>query len=320
MNILLVDDSEDYRELTDALLNDAGYANVAGAASAKDAFQFLHLDDGAAAPAPLDLILLDIVMPEVDGIEACARIRNDIRYVDVPIIMLTALGDTDSLAHAFVAGANDYVTKATDRVELVARVRSALKLKAEIDRRKARERELVDFFAGWGDRHAGAWIDDATGLLSGEIGEAYLTAVTEHGTERVSIIAIAVDRLDAFRIARGEAATRTMLGRVADAIRRTEATIGVVAGSYRNGLIFLVVPELSAAAAQALADTLRSRVAQLHLANPEAIVADHVTASVAVTTGRIRSRADRVALLTRAITTAQAATAKTGDCVVAADI
>ena len=320
MNILLVDDSEDFRDITDALLNDAGYPDIANAGSAKEAFDILHLDDAAAAPAPADLILLDILMPGIDGIEACARIRNDSRYVDVPIIMLTNLDDIDSLAKAFVAGANDYVTKTNDRVELLARIRSALRLKGELDRRKARERELFDFIANWGDRHAPTWIDDATGLLRGEIGEAYLTATSEHGTEQASIIALAVDRLDAYRASRGEAATRDMLSRIAHAVQRTQASIGAVAASYRNGLIILVVPELNASAARQLAEALRSSVSRLRHANPEAIAADHITASVAVTTGRVRSGPDRVKLLTRAIQTAQREGAKGSNSVVAIDM
>ena len=120
-------------------------------------------------------MLLDIVMPEMDGVEACARIRNDPRYADLPIIMVTSLDDMNSLANAFVAGATDYVTKPVNRVELVARVRAALRLKQELDRRQARERELLTFLSSWGDRRASLLIDEATGLFVGEAAEAYLT-------------------------------------------------------------------------------------------------------------------------------------------------
>src|SRR5258707_12820886 len=87
-----------------------------------------------------DIVLLDTMMPEMDGIEACARIRSDARYADIPIIMVTSVDDIDSLANAFVAGASDYVTKPVNRIELLARVRAAPKLKGEPDRRPARER------------------------------------------------------------------------------------------------------------------------------------------------------------------------------------
>src|SRR5580704_11047819 len=143
MRILITDDSEDGRELTEAMLVAAGYPDITAAASAADAYRFLGIGGPATQlPPVVDLILLDIMMPVIDGIEACARIRSDQRYSSVPIIMVTSLADTDSLANAFVAGATDYITKPVNRMELLARVRSALKLKSELDRRQAREREL----------------------------------------------------------------------------------------------------------------------------------------------------------------------------------
>jgi PleD family two-component response regulator len=313
MNILVVDDSEDSREITEAALYTAGYRDITSAGSAAEAYQFLNLQRPASPAPPVDLILLDIVMPDVDGIEACAHIRNDTRYVDVPIIMVTMMGDTDSLANAFVAGATDYITKPIDRVELLARARSALKLKAELERRLARERELLEFLSTWGDRRASMWIDEPTGLLVGEIAEAYLTAATDQPESEASIIALAVDRLDMIRVTRGEPAARFVLGEVAHAVQRTAATIGVLAAAYRNGLIVLVLPGFDMSAARRLGETLQSAVARLKIANSEAIAADHVTASVAVTNSRIRSGADRVNLLTRAISTAHKTATNGGD-------
>ncbi len=92
----------------------------------------------------------------------------------VPIIMVTSLADMDSLANAFVAGATDYITKPVNRVELLARVRSALKLKAELDRREAREPSCCSSMSSSGERRASNWIDEATGLFVGEVAEAYL--------------------------------------------------------------------------------------------------------------------------------------------------
>ena len=66
--------------------------------------------------------------------------------------MVTSLDDMESLASAFIAGANDYITKPVNRIELTARVRAALKLKSELEQRRAREQELLGFVSGWGDR------------------------------------------------------------------------------------------------------------------------------------------------------------------------
>ena len=318
MRILVVDDAEDSRDIIEAALLSGGYDDIATTASGWEAIKFLDVGSDSNGAPTADVVLLDIMMPEMDGIETCARIRTDPRYVDTPIIMVTSLDDMDSLSNAFLAGANDYISKPLNRIELIARVRAALKLKAELDRRQARERELLKFLSNWGDKHATTWIDESTGLFVGELAEAYLTAVTErHPDELMSVLALAVDRLDVIRLAQGEAAVRMILTQVARAVRQTAASIGMVAASYRNGMITVVAPELGAVPARSLGEALHNAVAKLGIANSEAIAADHLTASVAVATGHVRSGIDRVDLLTRAIASAQGAATAGGNCVVA---
>jgi PleD family two-component response regulator len=317
MRILVVDDSEDFRDLTEAALLSAGYTDVITADSAWEALKILDIGGTADQLLPIDLVLLDIIMPEMDGIETCARIRNDPRYGDLPIVMVTALDDMDHLANAFVAGATDYLIKPINRVELVARVRAALKLKAELDRRQARERELLSFLSSWGDRRAGLLIDEVTGLFVGEVAEAYLTAACGfESDELISIVAVTLDRFDIYRSAHGEAAARGVLAEVSRAVRRVAATIGIVAASYRNGLIILVAPEIETKSARELGETLRTTVAKLHLPNSESVVSNYITASVVAITGRVKQAVDRVQLLTQAISKVQDATAAGGDRVV----
>ena len=124
MSILVVDDSEDGRDVAEAMLVSAGYPNVTTASSATEAYRFLAIGGPPTlAPSPVDLVLLDIMMPDIDGIEACACIRKEERHSDVPIIMVTALDDTNSLANAFVAGASDYITKPVDTERLLSLLR-----------------------------------------------------------------------------------------------------------------------------------------------------------------------------------------------------
>jgi phosphoserine phosphatase RsbU/P len=321
MQILVVDDSEDALDLAEATLLSAGYTEVFKANSAAAALAILDVGRSTDEDSAFDLVLLDIAMPVMDGIETCARIRNDPRYVDLPIIMVTARDDTDSLANAFVAGATDYVTKPVNRTELVARVRAALKLKAEFDRRQARERELHAFISSWGERCAARWIDEATGLFVGEAAEAYFSAVTgRHGVETISILALSLDCYDAYRSAHGEAASQSMLAQVAQAVRRITEAIGVVAAAYHNGTIILIAPEVGARSASELGETLRATVSKLCLPNSESVVSDHVTASVAAITGRVRRGIDRVQLLTQAIAKLQDAAGAGGNRVVALTI
>ena len=318
MRILVVDDSEDSRDLTEGALLSAGYADIVMASSGWEALKILDVGRNTEEKPAVDVVLLDIVMPEMDGVETCARIRNDPRCADLPIIMVTSLDDMNSLSNAFVAGANDYVTKPVNRVELVARVRAALKLKQELDRRQERERELLSFLSNWGDRRAGLWVDETTGLFVGEVAEAYLsTACGCRSGEEISIVAMMLDRFDLYSATNGDAAARGVIAEVSRAVRRHAATIGVIAASYRNGMIILVAPEVGTKAARELGEKLRATVAKLHVPNSELVVSDYVTASVAAITGQVKRAVDRVHLLTQAIAQVQDAAAAGGDRVVA---
>ncbi len=318
MRILVVDDTEDSRDLTEAALLSAGYNDIVLASSGWEAIKILDVGRSTETHPDFDVVLLDILMPEMDGVEACARIRNDPRYGDMPVIMVTALDDMDSLANAFVAGATDYITKPVNRVELVARVRAALRLKQELDRRLERERELLNFVSNWGDRRTGALIDEATGLFAGEAAEAYLMAASGSGNADVmSVLAVMLDRFDMFRTANGEGAARSVLAQVARAVRRLAANVGIVAAAYRNGTIVLVAPELAANCARDLGETLRATVAKLRLPNSEAVASDYITGSVAAITGQVKRASDRVQLLTQAISRAQDASGEGGNRVLA---
>jgi sigma-B regulation protein RsbU (phosphoserine phosphatase) len=141
MKILIVDDQPDNIFLVQRMLEKADFKELYTASSVKAAFNFLGFY-GEPAQAPIDLILMDVMMPEIDGIEGCRQLKKHEGLREIPIIMLTALTDSQHLQQAFEAGAVDYVTKPLRSVELLARLRSALRLKTEMDARKRNEEEL----------------------------------------------------------------------------------------------------------------------------------------------------------------------------------
>ncbi|MDH3973234.1 MAG: response regulator [Deltaproteobacteria bacterium] len=143
MRILIVDDDEDTRILLASFLSKEGYENVISASSANEAFQALDIENrDPEKKAEADLILMDIIMPGTDGVEGCRQIKKNNLYKDVPIVMVTSRREDEYLVKAFAAGAVDYITKPFNKVELMVRVRSVIKLKEEMDKRKTREREL----------------------------------------------------------------------------------------------------------------------------------------------------------------------------------
>lgn len=76
-----------------------------------------------------DLILLDVMMPQIDGFEVCRRLKNDPATQHIPIIIITALADREPRVKGLSAGANDFLTKPIDRVELMVRAKNLLRIK-----------------------------------------------------------------------------------------------------------------------------------------------------------------------------------------------
>lgn len=130
--ILVVDDLEANRRLLEAMLT-ADYYEVLEASRGEEAVQL------AKREKP-DLILLDVMMPGgIDGYEACRRLKAQVETRHIPVVILTTLDDRDSRVRGLQAGAEEFLTKPIDDVQLMARVKSLLTLKVVIDELRARE-------------------------------------------------------------------------------------------------------------------------------------------------------------------------------------
>jgi two-component system, sensor histidine kinase and response regulator len=125
-SILVVDDEADNFEVIEALLGSNGYT-LHYSSRGKDAIAGLDKFDP-------DLILLDAMMPEMDGLEVCRQIKSMTQWQTVPIIMVTALNSKSDLARCLETGADDFVNKPINGVELRARVQSMIRIKKQHDR------------------------------------------------------------------------------------------------------------------------------------------------------------------------------------------
>jgi two-component system alkaline phosphatase synthesis response regulator PhoP len=120
MRVLLVDDNVQNLELLQAYLEDLG-CEISVATDGQAAID-------SALSDPPDIILLDIMMPRVSGFQACQKIKRDPRTRHIPVIMVTALNEVGDVERAVDCGADDFLTKPVQKVELLTRVRSLLRL------------------------------------------------------------------------------------------------------------------------------------------------------------------------------------------------
>jgi two-component system cell cycle response regulator len=119
-SILVVDDNEQNRELLVAYLEDL-HCEIR---TAGDGFEALA---AVKAKRP-DIVLLDVMMPRMSGYQACAKMRADRSNAAMPIVMVTALNEVGDMERAVESGADDFLTKPVNKVELLTRVRSLLRV------------------------------------------------------------------------------------------------------------------------------------------------------------------------------------------------
>ena len=135
--ILVVDDNPQNLELLQAYLEDLG-CEVISAVDGVEAMQ-------AVADHSPDLILLDIMMPKMSGFEVCRRLKEDQATADIPVVMVTALNELGDIERAVAAGTDDFLSKPINKLELLTRVKSLLRvrhLKGELERTLAYLQEV----------------------------------------------------------------------------------------------------------------------------------------------------------------------------------
>jgi two-component system alkaline phosphatase synthesis response regulator PhoP len=124
--VLVVDDNQQNLELLQAYLEDLDCQTI----PAHDGHQALEI----IAKNPPDLILLDVMMPRMSGFEVCRRIKKDPKTSDIPVIMVTALNEFGDIERGIDSGTDDFLSKPVNKLELLTRVKTMLKLKDLTDK------------------------------------------------------------------------------------------------------------------------------------------------------------------------------------------
>lgn len=124
--ILVVDDNKQNLELLQVYLEDVECQSI----PANDGPEALDI----IAKSPPDLILLDVMMPKMSGFEVCRRVKSDPKTSDIPVIMVTALNEFGDIERAIDSGTDDFLSKPVNKLELLTRIKTLLKLKHLTDK------------------------------------------------------------------------------------------------------------------------------------------------------------------------------------------
>jgi len=178
--IMIVDDEIFNIEVVIGFLEDEGYS-LSYNTNPKIALQRMFDED-------FDLILLDINMPELNGLDLCKRLKNDLKTKETPIIFLSAFNDTKTITNAFSSGAVDYITKPFNGLELIARVNTHIELRKYIQELRVKQEKLAKIVA----------TDSLTGLANRlrfvSILKREITQVTEVNSH-LSLVYIKIDNM-----------------------------------------------------------------------------------------------------------------------------
>ena len=248
-------------------------------------------EEAEAEEKRIDLILMDVMMPGMDGMETCQRIKAQDGLRDIPVIMVTVRDDKEALAQAFAMGAIDYIIKPVKEIELLARVRAALRLKRETDRRKARELELVgltrqldainrrlmhmvprDSLTEVGNRR---YFDE---ILGREWNRARREAVP------LSLLMVYLDDFAKFNAAHGRAKGDECLRQVADVLRGVLKRAGDTVVRYGDEEFAAILPNTPNGGALAVAQDFLAQMAALAARYAGAQTGESLTASIGLAT------------------------------------
>lgn len=294
MAILIVDDSADSRELIKRYLEKNGFSDILTAESATEAFALLKADEPACVASNIELILMDVVMPGMDGIEACWLLKTHQCFKDVPVIVITGSDNGETLDRAFAAGAMDFITKPIKQLELKARVHSALKIKYEIDQRRAREAELVKVLEELENVNRElsrlSSLDGLTGIANrrhfDHIYDIEWRRAVRTGQE-LALIFLDIDFFKNYNDTYGHQQGDDCLKQVAAAAGSVLKRPGDLLARYGGEEFVIILPETDINGAVTVAESVRAAVEACNIPHSASKAASHVTVSIGVAGGPI---------------------------------
>ena len=273
--ILVVDDVAVNVQLLTTYLTSVGY-NVIAARDGQEAL------DKVVSTNP-DLVLLDVMMPKFNGFEVCEQIKSNEATQIVPVIMVTALNEIEDKIKATEAGADDFVSKPFNKLELLTRVKSLLRIKElhdklndkvnELEQARERLRQL-------------AITDGLTGLYNHRYLKEHLRQELQRAGRHnlnASVVMIDIDHFKKFNDTFGHPAGDVLLKKLADLLRENIRKIDIAA-RYGGEEFCLVLIETNKEAATIVAEKVRRLIGSYQFQRKESSTYVSVTISVGIAT------------------------------------
>ncbi len=259
--ILLVDDAPTNIQMLNETLKD-GY-HLFFATNGKDALRI-------AAESLPDLVLLDVIMPEMDGYEVCRALKADPSLRNIPIIFITAMNQQEDEAIGLELGAVDYITKPFNPTIVRLRIRNQIELK--------RQRDLLARLSH---------LDGLTGIPNRRALDDIMEREWRRGTRSLkplSLLMLDIDHFKAYNDRCGHLAGDDCLRTVAQTLKSPLGRAADIVGRYGGEEFLAILPETDAAGAWVVAEEIRAAVSNLALAHPASPQGNTVTVSIGIAT------------------------------------
>lgn len=280
VRILVIEDDMDAAEHVRALLEATWRADVTLVSRARDAQELIAARARDPQSDRFDLVVLDLGLPDMDGVELCQRVRQDGAFAQVPILVVTGYSDEEHIEAAFEAGATDYVSKPVRARELVARIRSILRgkrereeLSATTDQLKKNNEKLQRL----------ATVDPLTQLANRRhfnIGLHREWRRAQRAGSSIAVVMVDIDHFHTFNSMYGHLAGDQCLMQVAETLVAVAQRPTDAVARWGGEEFAYVLPEADGAGAMLVGEKVRAAIEALGIPHAGSTSSPYVTVSV----------------------------------------